>query len=68
MNDYLQIVEEYNKDGICIKRTINGYKLPADKEPSIQIWKNCSSITQKFYMSKEDVKNKYPEEFKLNNL
>lgn len=55
----LEMFEEYNKDGVCIRRTINGYELPPDTEPSIQIFKECSSMTQKFYMTEEEAKERF---------
>lgn len=60
-SEILEIIEEYNQDGICIKRTINCLELPPDKEPSIKIFVDlCTgTITQKFYMSKNQVKNKF---------
>lgn len=57
--DKLELLEEYNLKGVCIKRTINGVDLPADKDPSIAIFKNVSSITQKFYLTPEEAKNRY---------
>jgi len=59
MKEKLEMFEEYNKDGVCIKRTINGHELPADTEPSIQIFNGCSSITQKFYMTPEEAKERF---------
>jgi hypothetical protein len=55
----LEMIEEYNKDGICVKRTINGYDLQSDTEPSIQIFKACSSISRKFFLTPEEVKERY---------
>lgn len=60
MKEVLEMIEEYNKDGICIKRTVNGFELPADTEPSVQIFKNLHSVSQEFYMTKEEFNNKYP--------
>lgn len=55
----LELVEEYNPQGICIKRTINGFELPPDKEPSIAIFKDFSSLTQKFYMTEQEAKERF---------
>ena len=59
MKDALEMIEEYNPEGVCIKRTINGYDLPPDTEPSIAIFKNLSSVTQKFYMTPEEAKHRF---------
>ena len=58
----LELYEEYNQDGVCIRRTINGIDLPADTEPSIQILVNCTALTQKKYMTKEEVRHIYGKE------
>ena len=55
----LDLIEEYNQEGVCIKRTINGFDLPSDTEPSIQIFRNLNSITTKKYMSKEEAEYIY---------
>ena len=55
----LELVEEYNQLGICIKRSINGVNLPSDTKPSVVILKNITSITQKFYLTQEEAKEKY---------
>lgn len=64
--DKLEMIEEYNKDGVCVKRTINGYELPADTEPSIQIFNRCSSIAQKFYMTPKEAQEKFNLSIKEN--
>ena len=61
--ELVELVEKYNPQGVCIRRTINGYDLPADKEPSIVIIKNVSSITKKFFMTKKEAENRYGELF-----
>jgi hypothetical protein len=53
-DELFEMILEYNKDGVCIKRTINGYELPPDTEPTIQILKNCYSITRKFYLTEKE--------------
>jgi len=58
-NSQLEMLEEYNPQGVCIKRSINGYSLPADKTPSVVIFKNVKSLTQKFYLTKEEAKLRY---------
>lgn len=59
MRNTLEMVEEYNPEGVCIKRTINGYELPPDTEPSVVIFKELSSVTQKFYMTPEEAKHRF---------
>ena len=63
MESPLELYEEYNQAGVCVKRTINGIDLPADTEPSVQIFKECTSLTQKKYMTKEEVKHIYGMNF-----
>jgi len=55
----LEMIEEYNSNGVCVKRTINGFDLPPDKEPSVVIFRNLKSITQKFYMTKEEARQRF---------
>ena len=55
----LELVEEYNQQGVCVRRTINGHELPADKEPSVVIFKNVESISQKFYSTTEETKQRH---------
>lgn len=57
--DRLEMTEEYNEKGICVKRSINGHELPADTEPSVVILKNLTSVNQKMLLTKEEVKNIY---------
>jgi hypothetical protein len=59
MNDKLEMIETYNQQGVCIKRTINGYDLPPDKEPSVQIIKNLESVTRNTFMTKEEFDHIY---------
>jgi len=60
MKDYKMVMtEKYNKDGVCIERSVNGYPLPPDTEPSVQIFTNCEWLEQKTYMTPEEVKNRY---------
>lgn len=61
----VELIEEYDSNGVCVKRSINGHELPADTEPSIQIFKNVSSVTQKFYLTKEEVKQRWGDLSKL---
>jgi len=68
MEERIELLEEYNPEGICVKRTINGFELPTDKEPSVAIFKNISSITQKFYLTREEAEHKYgfiPSKYKI---
>lgn len=58
----LELYEEYNQDGVCVKRTVNGIALSADIEPSVQILKECAWLTQKKFMTREEVKNIYGKE------
>lgn len=55
----LDLIEEYNPEGVCIRRTINGYELPSDTEPSIQIFRQLNSVTTKKYLTKEEAKHIY---------
>lgn len=57
--DKLEMVEKYNKDGVCISRTINGFELPTDTEPSVQIFKNLESVTQNFYMTPREAQERF---------
>lgn len=59
MKEYLELVEEFNEKGVCIRRTINGCELPPDTEPSVVIFKNLKNVVQKKYMTPEEVKNRY---------
>lgn len=63
MNQKIEIVEEYNQEGVCVRRTANGIELPADTEPSAVIFMDVSSLTQKFYMTPEEAKHRFPEYF-----
>lgn len=58
-----ELYEEYNRDGVCTKRTINGFELPHDTEPSVQILTNVDCISQKRYLTKEEVKQRYGKVF-----
>lgn len=59
MDKPYELVEEYNREGVCVKRTINGYELPPDVLPSVQIFVDRTSLTHKFYMTPEETKHKY---------
>ena len=65
MEGKLEMIEKYNEKGVCIERSINGYKLEPDTEPSIQIFKNISSIEQHFFLTPEQARQTY--NYKLNN-
>ena len=55
----LELKEEYNKEGICVRRTINGYELPPDKQPSVIILKNLTSVSQKFYLTEKEAEVRF---------
>lgn len=55
----LELLEEFNKQGVCVRRTLNGHELSPDTEPSAIIFANVQSITQKFFLSPEEAKHKY---------
>ena len=57
--DKIELLEEYNEKGICVKRTINGFELPADKEPSVVFFGDVKTLTQKSYLTKEEAKERY---------
>ena len=61
MEEFVNIVEYYDKNGVCRKRTANGVDLPADTEPSVVfLMQDCAWAIQKTRMTREDVKNRYP--------
>lgn len=57
--EMVELFEEYNEKGVCVKRTINGIEIPADTEPSIEILMNCRSITHKRFMTPKEAKELY---------
>ena len=57
--DAIELLEEYNEKGVCIKKTINGFEFPPDKEPSAVLLRNVKTLTQKFYLTKEEAKEIY---------
>ena len=33
---YVELTEEYNKEGVCVKREIGGVSIPNDEHPSVE--------------------------------
>jgi len=52
---YVELSEEYNKEGVCVKRSINGQDIPHDKHPSVVFMgediKSANCIKTKKYMT-----------------
>jgi len=43
---YVELSEEYNKEGVCVKRAINGVSVPHDEHPSVLfVGKDIKSAT-----------------------
>jgi hypothetical protein len=56
----INIVEYFNKEGVCIKRTTNGIDLPADTEPSVFFMEDVKWAEQRTTMTKEEFNNRFP--------
>jgi len=52
---YVVLSEEYNKEGVCVKRAINGVSIPHDEHPTAEFLgediKYATSIQMKRYMT-----------------
>jgi len=35
---YVELTEEYNKEGVCVKREIGGVSIPNDEHPSVEFF------------------------------
>jgi hypothetical protein len=67
MKDTIELFEEFDNDGVCIKRTANGIELPTDIEPSMYIdLEKISSVSQKFFMTKAHFEQRYGKELLTN--
>jgi len=64
--EMIEVVDEYNKEGFLVKKTFNGipFPIPKDVAPQVQfINLDTEWVVEKFYMTKEEVKEKFGEQF-----
>jgi len=55
----LELLEEFNKKGVCVRRTLNGHELSPDTEPSAVIFRNVTNLTQKFFLTPQEAQHRY---------
>lgn len=53
----IDLFEEYNQEGVVVRRTLNGIEVSPDKEPSVVIFRNCRSVTTKKFMTPKEVES-----------
>ena len=63
--EFIELIEYYDKNGICTERTANGIDLPPDTEPSIVIlkddvnWAKVNRVKQKTLITMEEFEKRF---------
>jgi hypothetical protein len=66
MSDYVEIIDEYNGDGVLVCRYVNGIPIefPNGKEPSVSFWDIMPKFAfQRQLMTRREVEEIYGKGF-----